>query len=31
MIHWGEGIGPKEFQEQLKWFAKDVMPAFKNR
>jgi alkanesulfonate monooxygenase SsuD/methylene tetrahydromethanopterin reductase-like flavin-dependent oxidoreductase (luciferase family) len=31
MIHWAEGIGPKEFQEQLKWFAKDVMPAFKNR
>jgi alkanesulfonate monooxygenase SsuD/methylene tetrahydromethanopterin reductase-like flavin-dependent oxidoreductase (luciferase family) len=31
MIHWAEGLGPKEFQEQLRWFAKDVMPAFKNR
>jgi hypothetical protein len=29
MIHWAEGIGPKEFKEQLRWFAKDVMPAFK--
>ena len=29
MIHWAEGLGPKEFQEQLRWFAKDVMPAFK--
>ena len=31
MIHWAEGIGPKEFKEQLKWFAKDVMPAFKKQ
>ena len=29
MIHWAEGIGPKEFKEQLRWFAKDVMPAFR--
>jgi len=29
MIHWAEGLGPKEFKEQLRWFAKDVMPAFK--
>jgi alkanesulfonate monooxygenase SsuD/methylene tetrahydromethanopterin reductase-like flavin-dependent oxidoreductase (luciferase family) len=29
MIHWAEGLGPKEFQEQLRWFAKDVMPALK--
>jgi alkanesulfonate monooxygenase SsuD/methylene tetrahydromethanopterin reductase-like flavin-dependent oxidoreductase (luciferase family) len=29
MIHWAEGLGPKEFKEQLKWFAKDVMPALK--
>src|SRR4249920_2515121 len=29
MIHWAEGLGPKEFIEQLRWFAKDVMPAFK--
>jgi len=31
MIHWADRIDPKEFQEQLRWFAKDVMPAFKNR
>jgi alkanesulfonate monooxygenase SsuD/methylene tetrahydromethanopterin reductase-like flavin-dependent oxidoreductase (luciferase family) len=31
MIHWCEGIAPKEFQEQLRWFAKDVIPAFRNR
>ena len=31
MIHWAEGMGPKEFKEQLRWFARDVMPAFKNR
>jgi alkanesulfonate monooxygenase SsuD/methylene tetrahydromethanopterin reductase-like flavin-dependent oxidoreductase (luciferase family) len=30
MIHWAEGLGPKEFKEQLRWFARDVMPAFKN-
>jgi len=29
MIHWAEGMPPKEFKEQLRWFAKDVMPAFK--
>jgi alkanesulfonate monooxygenase SsuD/methylene tetrahydromethanopterin reductase-like flavin-dependent oxidoreductase (luciferase family) len=29
MIHWAEGLSPKEFKEQLTWFAKDVMPAFK--
>jgi alkanesulfonate monooxygenase SsuD/methylene tetrahydromethanopterin reductase-like flavin-dependent oxidoreductase (luciferase family) len=29
MIHWAEGIPPREFQEQLRWFAKDVMPAFR--
>ena len=28
---WAEGIGPKEFKEQRRWFANDVMPAFKNR
>jgi alkanesulfonate monooxygenase SsuD/methylene tetrahydromethanopterin reductase-like flavin-dependent oxidoreductase (luciferase family) len=31
MIHWAEGLSPAEFKEQLRWFAKDVMPAFKNR
>jgi hypothetical protein len=29
MIHWAEGLPPDEFKEQLAWFAKDVMPAFK--
>ena len=29
MLHWAEGIPPKEFKEQLRWFARDVMPAFK--
>jgi alkanesulfonate monooxygenase SsuD/methylene tetrahydromethanopterin reductase-like flavin-dependent oxidoreductase (luciferase family) len=28
MIHWAEGIPPKEFKEQLRRFAKEVMPAF---
>jgi alkanesulfonate monooxygenase SsuD/methylene tetrahydromethanopterin reductase-like flavin-dependent oxidoreductase (luciferase family) len=28
MIHWAEGIPPREFKEQLAWFARDVMPAF---
>ena len=28
MIHWAEGLPPKEFEEQLRWFAHDVMPAF---
>jgi alkanesulfonate monooxygenase SsuD/methylene tetrahydromethanopterin reductase-like flavin-dependent oxidoreductase (luciferase family) len=28
MIHWAEGLSPAEFSEQLRWFAKDVMPAF---
>jgi hypothetical protein len=27
MIHWAEGLSPKEFKEQLRWFARDVMPA----
>jgi hypothetical protein len=31
MIHWAEGMSPKDFKEQLTWFAKDVMPAFKGR
>jgi hypothetical protein len=29
MIHWAEGMPPKEFKEQLTWFARDVMPAFR--
>jgi alkanesulfonate monooxygenase SsuD/methylene tetrahydromethanopterin reductase-like flavin-dependent oxidoreductase (luciferase family) len=28
MIHWAEGISPREFKEQLRWFAREVMPAF---
>ena len=28
MIHWAEGLSPREFEEQLRWFARDVMPAF---
>jgi alkanesulfonate monooxygenase SsuD/methylene tetrahydromethanopterin reductase-like flavin-dependent oxidoreductase (luciferase family) len=28
MVHWAEGLTPKEFKEQLRWFAKEVMPAF---
>lgn len=28
MIHCAEGLPPAEFKEQLRWFAKDVMPAF---
>ena len=31
MIHWAEGMPPKEFKEQLSWFARDVMPAFSGR
>jgi alkanesulfonate monooxygenase SsuD/methylene tetrahydromethanopterin reductase-like flavin-dependent oxidoreductase (luciferase family) len=29
MIHWAEGIPPGEFKEQLRWFAADVMGAFR--
>jgi hypothetical protein len=29
IVHWAEGLSPREFKEQLRWFAKDVMPAFK--
>ncbi len=28
MIHWAEGLPPKEFKAQLRWFARAVMPAF---
>jgi alkanesulfonate monooxygenase SsuD/methylene tetrahydromethanopterin reductase-like flavin-dependent oxidoreductase (luciferase family) len=28
MVHWAEGLSPNEFEEQLRWFASDVMPAF---
>jgi hypothetical protein len=31
MIHWAEGIPPREFQEQLRWFAREVAPAFGSR
>jgi alkanesulfonate monooxygenase SsuD/methylene tetrahydromethanopterin reductase-like flavin-dependent oxidoreductase (luciferase family) len=29
MLHWAEGIPPKEFTEQLRRFAREVMPAFR--
>jgi alkanesulfonate monooxygenase SsuD/methylene tetrahydromethanopterin reductase-like flavin-dependent oxidoreductase (luciferase family) len=29
MVHWAEGLPPREFAEQLRWFARDVMPAFR--
>ena len=29
MLHWAEGLPPKEFKEQLRWFAHEVMPAFR--
>jgi hypothetical protein len=28
MIHWAEGLSSAEFKDQLRRFAKDVMPAF---
>jgi alkanesulfonate monooxygenase SsuD/methylene tetrahydromethanopterin reductase-like flavin-dependent oxidoreductase (luciferase family) len=28
MIHWTEGLTPREFTEQLQRFAREVMPAF---
>jgi alkanesulfonate monooxygenase SsuD/methylene tetrahydromethanopterin reductase-like flavin-dependent oxidoreductase (luciferase family) len=28
MVHWAEGLPPSEFIEQLRWFAREVMPAF---
>jgi alkanesulfonate monooxygenase SsuD/methylene tetrahydromethanopterin reductase-like flavin-dependent oxidoreductase (luciferase family) len=31
MIHWAEGMPPKEFKEQLTQFAREVMPAFVGR
>jgi len=29
MLHWAEGMPMAEFKEQLTWFARDVMPAFR--
>jgi alkanesulfonate monooxygenase SsuD/methylene tetrahydromethanopterin reductase-like flavin-dependent oxidoreductase (luciferase family) len=31
MLHWPEGVPPAAFKDQLRWFAKDVMPAFLGR
>jgi len=31
MVHWAEGLSVKEFKEQLRWFARDVMPALQTR
>ncbi len=28
MVHWAEGLSPTAFEDQLRWFARDVMPAF---
>jgi hypothetical protein len=28
MVHCAEGLTPREFKEQLRWFAREVMPAF---
>ena len=28
MVHWAEGLPPAEFKDQLRRFAKEVMPAF---
>jgi hypothetical protein len=28
MLHWPEGVPPADFMEQLRWFARDVMPHF---
>jgi alkanesulfonate monooxygenase SsuD/methylene tetrahydromethanopterin reductase-like flavin-dependent oxidoreductase (luciferase family) len=29
MLHWPEGLTPEEFKDQLRRFAKEVMPAFR--
>lgn len=29
MIQWAEGLAPKDFKAQLRWFARDVIPAFR--
>ena len=31
MLHWPEGVPPREFMDQLRWFARDVMPHFVSR
>ena len=31
MLHWPEGIPAAAYLEQLRWFARDVMPAFRDR
>ncbi len=28
LVHWAEGMPPAEFKEQLRTFAREVMPAF---
>jgi hypothetical protein len=28
MVHFAEGLPLEEFKQQLRWFARDVMPAF---
>ena len=29
MVHFAEGLSLQEFTEQLRWFAREVMPAFR--
>ena len=29
-VHWAEGLSASEFEEQLRWFVRDVMPAFQH-
>jgi alkanesulfonate monooxygenase SsuD/methylene tetrahydromethanopterin reductase-like flavin-dependent oxidoreductase (luciferase family) len=31
MLHWPEGVPPAVFMDQLRWFARDVMPVFAGR
>jgi len=31
MLHWAEGLSPAEFKDQLRLFAREVMPAFTER
>jgi hypothetical protein len=28
MVHWAEGLSAAEFKDQLRRFAREVMPAF---
>jgi len=28
MLHWAEGLSPAELADQLRWFARNVVPTF---